>query len=120
MARAAVKALREAVVRADAGCMKEAAAAAWHAEPVVRFLCTAFDCGEAGMRVSEDGFIVVTTELVGDGPVEASISIGPERTFACTVSAGDTHLASTASDVRSFKRVLKERLVEVGVLGPGQ
>ena len=46
------------------------------------------------------------------GRVEARISVGPpEGTFACTMSAGDTHLASTAPDVRSFERVLKERLV---------
>ena len=118
--RAAVEALREAVDGAAAACRKDAAAAAWHAEPVVRFVCTAFGCGIAGMRVSEDGFIAVTAELAGNGRVEANISVGPEGTFACTVSAGDTHLASTAPDVRSFERVLKEHLAEVGVPGSGR
>ena len=114
--RAAVEALHEAVDAAEAGCRKDAAAAAWHAEPVLRFLCTAFGCGIAGMRVNEDGFIVVMAELSGAGAVEASIAVGPEGTYACTVSAGDTHLAATAPDTRSFERVLKERLAEVGVL----
>ena len=118
--RAAVEALREAVDRADAACRKAAAAAAWHAEPVVRFICTAFGCGIAGMHVSEDGFIVVMAELAGNGPVEARISVGPEGTFASSVSAGDTHLACTAPDAPSFERVLRERLMEVGVTGSGQ
>ena len=115
--RSAVETLREAVDAADAGCRKDAAAAAWHAEPVLRFLCTAFGCAIAGMRVNEDGFIVATAELSAAGTVQASVAMGPEGTCACTVSAGDTHLACTASDVRSFERVLAERLAEVGVHG---
>ena len=113
--RSAIEALREAVDGAGAAYKKDAAAAAWHAEPVVRFLCTASGRGLAGVRVSEDGFIVVTAEIASNGPVEASVSVGPEGTLACTVSAGDTHSASTAPDVRSFERVLEERLAEVGV-----
>ncbi len=118
--RAVLEALREAVETADAGCRKDAAAAAWQAEAVLRFLCTAFGCGIAGIRVNEGGFIVVTAEFSAAGAVEASIAVGPEGTYACTVSAGDTHLASTAPDVRSFERVLKERLAEVGVPGSGR
>ena len=115
--RAAVAALREAVDGADAGCRKRAAAAAWHAEPVLRFLCTTFGCGVAGVRVTEDGFIVVAAAFSADGTVEASIAVGPEGAYTCTVSAGDTHLACTAPDVRHFERILKESLAEVGVLG---
>ena len=118
--RAAVEALHEAVDSADARCRKDAAAAAWHAEPVLRLICATFGCGTAGMRVNEDGFIVVTAELSAAGAVEASIAVKPEGTYACTISAGDTHLASTAADVRSFERVLKQRLAEVGVLGSEQ
>ena len=118
--RAAVEALHEAVDAADAGCRKDAAAAAWHAEPALRFLHAALGCAIAGMRVNEDGFIVVTAELAGNRAVEASIAVGPEGTYACTVSAGDTHLACTAPDVRSFERALKERLAELGVPGSGQ
>ena len=119
--RAAVEALREAVDRADPGCRKDAAAAAWHAEAVVRFLCARFGGGVAGVRVNEDGFIVVAAEFsAAAGAVEASIAVGPDGTCACTVSAGDTHLASTAPDVRSFERALKQRLAEVGVPGSRQ
>ena len=117
---AAVEALREAVDRADPGCRKDAAAAAWHAEPLLRFLRVTFVGAIARVRVSEDGFIAITAHRPGDNPVEASIAVGPEGTFACTVSAGETHLASTAPDARSFERVLKERLAEVGALGSGR
>ena len=113
----AVEALREAVDRADAGSRKQAAAAAWHAEPVLRFLSAAPGCRIAGVRVNEDGFIVATAELSAAGGVETSIAVGPEGTYAGTVSAGDTHLACTAPDVRSFERALEQRLAEVGVPG---
>ena len=117
--RAAVEALREAV-DADGGCRQDAAAAAWHAEPVLQFFCREFGCAIAGMRVSEDGFIVVTAELAGRGPVEASTTVGPDGTRGCTVSAGDTHLACTAPDVQSVERAVRERLAEIGVLGSRQ
>ena len=71
----------------------------------------------AGVQVTEDGFIVVAATFSSDGVVEASIAVGPEGAYTCTVSAGDTHLASTAPEVRYFERVLKESLAEVGVLG---
>ena len=34
------------------------------------------------MRVSEDGFIAVTAEFTGDGPVETRIAVGPDGTCA--------------------------------------
>jgi len=117
--RAALKALREAVGRADAGCRKDAAAGAWHAEAVVRFLCATFGCGVAGVQVGEDGFTVITAELRGDNLVEVSITVGPEGTCACRVSAGGTHTAGAAADARSFEAVLKERLAQAGVIVSG-
>ena len=117
--RAALEALRSAVDRADAGCGKDAAAAAWHAEAVVRFLCATFGCAVGGVQVGEDGFIVIAAELPGDNLVEVSATVGPEGTCACRVSAGGAHAAATAADVRSFETVLTERLAEVGVVASG-
>ena len=117
--RAAVEALREAVGRAHAECRKDAAAAAWHAEPVVRFLWATFGCGVAGVQVGEGGFIVIAAELSGDNLVDVSITVGPEGTCACRVSAGGAHTASTAADAQSFETVLTERLAQVGVLASG-
>ena len=116
-ADAAIEALRETVTRADVGSRTAAAAAAWHAEPIVRFLSAAFGAAIVAVRVSEDGFIVVTAELSGNGPVEAGITVGPDGTCACRLGAGGGHLASTAPDARSFEQVLRERLAEVGVRG---
>ena len=62
------------------------------------------------MRVSDYNLSVITAKLPADSPVEASIAVGPEDNCACTVSAGDTHLPSTAPDARSFERILKSRL----------
>ena len=116
-ARAGLEALRSAVDKA--GCRKDAAAAGWHAEAVVRFLCAAFRCGVGDVQVGEDGFIVITAELPGDDLVEVSITVGPEGTCACRVSAGGAHTAATAADTRSFETLLTERLAQVGVVASG-
>ena len=126
--RGAVETLREAVDRSDVAGRQDAAAAAWHAEPVVRFLCATLDGAIAGVRVTEDGFIAITAQLAGDGPVETRIAVGPDGTCACTIRSGETLLASessptayrfrlTAPDPWAFERVLKSRLAEVGVHG---
>ena len=117
-AHASVEALREAVERTDAGSVA-AAAAAWHAEPVVRFLCSTFGDRVAGVRVNEEGLVVLTAALSGDEQVEASIAVGPDGACAYRISAGETHLASTAPDAQSFERMLRSRLAEVGVRGQG-
>ena len=70
------------------------------------------------MQVDEEDFVVILAELAGDELVEASIAVGSEGTFARKISTGDTHLASTAPDVRSFKQILRDRLAELGVRGP--
>ena len=113
--QAAVEALREAVYGADPGCRKAAAAAAWHAEVVVRLLCVTFGGGIAGVRVGEDGFIIIMAEFTGNVPVETRIAVGPEGTCACSVGAGDAQMASIAADARSFETVFAERVAQVGV-----
>ena len=55
-ADATVKVLRAAVDRVKVGRRQEAAAAAWHAEPVVCFLCSTFGVGITGVRVSEENY----------------------------------------------------------------
>ena len=97
-ASAALAALREAIEKARAECRQDAAAAAWHAERVLRVLCATFGACIAGVRASERGFIVITADLAGDGLVETRIVVGPEGKCACRITAGDTHLASTAPD----------------------
>ena len=116
-AYAALDALWAAVARSDAACRKDAAGAAWHAEPITRFLCSAFGDGLASVRVSDDNWIVVTAALPGEDPVAASIAVGPEGNYACRISAGDTHLASAAPDARSIVRFLQSRLADIGVQG---
>ena len=118
-AYAAIDAMRGAVAGSDASGQRDAAAAAWHAEPIVRFLCSTFGDGIVGVRGSEENFIVITAEFSGDDLIETSIAVGPDGTCACKMSVGETHLASMAPDVRSFERVLKDRLAEMGVLGEG-
>ena len=97
----AINALREAVWRSGEERGTDGAAAAWHAEPIVRFLCSTFGDAIASVRVREDALTMITGEFPADQPVEATIAVGPEGTCACKMIAGDTHLASTAPDARS-------------------
>ena len=114
---AAVEALRAAVDQVDGEAGRDAAAAAWYAESVVRFFCSTYGGAVAGVRVNEEGFIVVTAEVPGDEVVDVTIAVGPDGTCACKVSAAGGQRASAAPDVRRFEEVLASRLAEVGVRG---
>ena len=112
---AAVGALRAAVHQLDAKSSRDAAAAAWHAESVVRFFC-ATDGGDITVvRVNDDSFVVVTAEASGDQLVEVTMAVGPDGTCACRVDTAREQLASAALDTRSFEQILKSRMAEVGV-----
>ena len=111
----AVEALRAAVDQLDAEAVRDAAAAAWHAEPVVRFFCSTYGGAVTGVRVNEDSFIVLRAEVPGDDVIDVTLAVGPDGTCACKVRTADGDLASAAPDVRAFEQVLASRLTAVGV-----
>ena len=94
---ATVKVLRAAVDGVDVACRQDAAAAAWHAEPIIRFLCSTFGDGIAGVRVTEDSFIVITAEFGRDNRIDVIIAVGSEGTCACRISTADTHIVVSNS-----------------------
>ena len=112
--RAALEALRAAVDRTAAGCRKDAAAAAWHAEPVVRSFCATYGGAVTAVRVNDESFVVITAEVPADEVTEATISVGPDGTSACRVGGVDGRLAVAALDPRSFEQALKSRMAEAG------
>ena len=114
---AAAAALRAAVDQLDAESSRDAAAAAWRAESVVRFFCSTYGGAVAGVRVSEDSFVVITAEIPGNELVEVTIAVGPDGTCACQVSTAHGQVASASPDTRSLEQVLASRLAEVGVRG---
>ena len=84
----------------------------------MRFFCSTYGGGIAGVRVSEDSFIVITAEVPGNELVEVAIAVGPDGTCACKVSTAHGQVAASASpDTRSLEQVLTNRLAEVGVRG---
>ena len=107
--RAAADALRAAIDQLDAESSRDAAAAAWHAEPVVRFFCSTYGGSIAGVRVSEDSFIVITAEVPGNELVEVTIAVGPDGTCACKV---------TTAHGAGFVRVVGYPVVGAGLDGP--
>ena len=93
------------------------AAAALHAEPLLRFLSTALGGRVAGVWVNEDGFIAVTAEL--SAVVEGSIAVGPEGTCAC--GQRRRHASRVDGAGRAVLRAgCQGALEEVGVPGSGQ
>ncbi len=114
---AAVEALRVAVGQLDAVLGWAAAAAAWHAESVVRFFCSTYGGTVDAVRVNEESFIVITAEISGNEPVEVTIAVGPDGTCACKVRTAGSNLAAAALDPRAFEHVLASRLAEAGVHG---
>ena len=83
----------------------------------MRFFCSTYGSGIAGVRVSEDSFVVITAEVAGNELVEVTIAVGPEGTCACKVSTAHGQVASASPDTRSLEQVLASRLLEVGVRG---
>ena len=114
---AAAEALRAAVDQLDTGSSRDAAAAAWLSEPVVRFFCSTYGGAVTGVRVSEDSFMVVTAEIPGNELVEVTIVVGPDGTCACQVSTARGQVASASPDPRALEQVLTSRLAELGVRG---
>ena len=114
---AAAEALRAAVDQLDTRSSRDAAAAAWLSEPVVRFFCSTYGGAVTGVRVSEDSFMVVTAEIPGNELVEVTIVVGPDGTCACQVSTARGQVASASPDPRALEQVLTSRLAELGVRG---
>ena len=114
---AAAEALRAAVDQLDAGSSRDAAAAAWRAESVVRFFCSTYGGAVTGVRVSEDSFIVIKAEVPGNELIEVKIAVGPDGTCACQVGTARGQVASAAPDTRALEQVLTSQLAELGVRG---
>ena len=62
---------------------------------------------------------MTTAARSGDALADASTVVGPEwyGRASVSISVGDTHLASTTWDARSFGDVLKRRLAQGGGQG---
>ena len=73
--RAAVEPWGRRSIRWTVKSRRDAAAAAWHAESVVRFCCSTYRGAIAGVRANEDSLIVITADVSGDEPLDARLAI---------------------------------------------
>ena len=85
----------------------------------MRLLCSTYGGDIAGVRVSEDSFIVVAAEVPGNEPVKVTIAVGSDGTCACKVSTPQGQVAAASPDTRSFEQVLADRLTDAGVRDQG-
>ena len=71
---AAVEALRAEVDQLDVEPGRGAAAVAWHAASVMRFLCSTHGGVVTGLRVNEDSFVVLRAEAPADDVIDVTIA----------------------------------------------
>ena len=106
------------VDRPAAGCRRDAAAAAWHAGPVVRSFCATYGGAVAAVRVNDESFVVITAEVSGNDVVETTISVGPDGTRACRVGGVDGCLAVAALAPPSGLDGAKVQRNRIGTFAP--
>ena len=111
---AAAVALRQAVVRAGRRRRRAVASAAWHAEPIVRFLCEAFEDGISTFRVTEEDFVVITAEFE-KSQARVEIAVGPEGSCTCRIRDSKVDSRSRTDDALSFVRTLERRLTDFNI-----
>ena len=90
---AAVETLRRIVGKADKEPM--AAAAAWHAEPYIRRLCTVFQDPIDSIRVTPDNFIVIRVKYPNNSDAYGRIAIGPRGVARAKIGRGHEFTDST-------------------------
>lgn len=89
----AVETLREIVGKADNE--PHAAAAAWHAEPYIRRLCSAFRDPIAAIRLTEDNFIVIHIKYPEDADGYGTIAVGPRGVVRAKIGRDSGFMDST-------------------------
>ena len=83
-----LKALRYSVERLPKNRHIEAASSAWHIEPCIRRLCSAFEDPIENFRISDDNFVVVTFKFSDLTGAEATLSVGPMGAGAFQLKTG--------------------------------
>lgn len=110
----AVETLRRIVGKVDNE--PTAAAAAWHAEPYIRCLCSRFKDPIQGIRLLPDNFIVIEVKFPEDSDAYGKIAIGPHGVVRHKIGRGREHTDSTSGKtphegwpyLDSFERQLEE------------
>ena len=95
----AVETLRRIVGMADNE--PEAAAAAWHAEPYVRRLCSQFQDPIRRIRLAPDHFIVVEVKFPEESDAYGKIAVGPHGVVRHKIGRGYEFTDSTGGKIPS-------------------
>lgn len=90
---ASVDVLRNIVGRS--GNRTDAAAAAWHAEPYVRSLCSAFEDPIGSIRLTPDNFIVIEIKFPEGSTAHGKIAIGPNGIARHKIGRGSNFTDAT-------------------------
>ena len=106
-------ALRNAVERLPRD--RQAASSAWHAEPCIRQLCSAFEDPIEHFRISEDNFVVVTVRFPEGCKSEARVAVGPLGTGTYRFKADLQERHSLNGDARWMGESIVKHLKELAL-----
>ena len=95
--------------------VQKVSSAAWHAEPLLRRLCSTFDDPFKSIYISEDNFVVVNLKFPDGIHTEARLAFGPYGTASCVIVAGRKSSHSRMEDARSMADKLEKDLKETGL-----
>ncbi len=93
----------------------EAAAAAWHAEPCIRRLCSIFEEPIEDISISDSNFVVVTIKFPDESQSEAKIAIGTLGSCTFDIKSNGGRVISYSGMVWSLRRDIGKRLEEAGL-----
>ena len=114
---AAVAALRYKVEQVSGERRVRVAAAAWHAEPWIRALCSSYEDPISGIWINEDDILVVDLKLPPEMDASAKIGFGPSgaRVYGLDHVGGQTTSSSSRDSDPFGPDMLLRTLDELGV-----
>ena len=96
-AEAALGALRHKVGQVSGRRRTKIAAAAWHAEPWIRSLCSRYHDPIGGVRISDDDILVIHLKLPPELEATARIGFGPSGASVYGVDRGGRYTTGSSS-----------------------
>lgn len=111
----AVVALRTAVQNLERKRRAQAAGSAWHAEILIRRLCSIFEDPIETFSISDNNFIVATIKFPDESQSEAKIAIGPTGSCTFETKFNGESRTSFSETVWSLREKIGSELEEVGL-----
>ena len=118
---AALRALRDRIEmstrsgKLDGKSYVRAASSAWHAEPLIRRLCSKFEDPVKEISLDGNNFVIIAVKFPDGRKPSGSIGVGPEGAGIFTPNASKPNMTFRSSDVRLLDGSIEKELKEAGI-----